>query len=238
MYRDQIGAGMGMEAVTEFRAIAFFAKNPALLYSFAFLAPALLLAGLRFRVLLPDRKAWILTGIRGLLGYFPLLLSLLLSFFIIYMVMHSSPASNHLAGIALAAVSGIIAGMIIAYYIGRKVELSIAILLERKSLSADREERYTDIRTAGSRLPVQQIIDHSGEFELARQNGSVFLGIDEKGQSVTIERATWKRSHVQIMGPPGSGNLCSRKPPARHAPSASRPEHSLTAPSNWSDWRK
>ena len=196
---------MGIEAITEFHIIAFFAKNLPLLYFLAFLVPVLLLAGLRFRILLRDQKAWILTGIRVLLGYLPLVLSFLIAFPTIYIVLNASPETSQLAGFVIATISGIIIGVIIAYHIGRKVESSVSTLLERKSLSANREQRYTDIRTASNRLPVQQTVDHSKEFELARQTESVFLGIDEDGQSVTIDRSTWKRSHVQIMGPPGSG---------------------------------
>ena len=33
----------------------------------------------------------------------------------------------------------------------------------------------------------------------------MFLGIDIAGSPVTLERSTWKSSHVQIMGPPGTG---------------------------------
>ena len=39
----------------------------------------------------------------------------------------------------------------------------------------------------------------------AAQREQIYLGQDVSGKAVTIDRKTWKTSHVQIMGPPGTG---------------------------------
>ena len=42
-------------------------------------------------------------------------------------------------------------------------------------------------------------------FTKAKGRGAVFLGLDAAEKPVFVDRATWCKSNVQIMGPPGSG---------------------------------
>ena len=196
---------MGIEDFAEFRIVAFYAENCWLLCLQAFLVPMLLLTGIRFQALLGKQSAWILTGVRVLFGYLPIAFAIFLGFLTISAIQHNSLDESLATGFWVAIASGIAIGLVVAFYIGRKIELLISNYLDEKSLNIPRDEHHTDIRTIKEKLLVQPEVNHANEFDCARRAESVFLGIDEKGKSVTIDRSTWKRSHVQIMGPPGSG---------------------------------
>ena len=113
---------MGIEDFAEFRVVAFYAENYWLLCLQAFLVPILLLAGIRFQAVLGKQSAWILTGVRVLYGYLPIALAIFLGFLTISAIQHNSLDESWATGLWIAIASGIVIVLIVAFYIGRKIE--------------------------------------------------------------------------------------------------------------------
>ena len=67
------------------------------------------------------------------------------------------------------------------------------------------KDTLTDIRHIRKELPGTVPIQFEKQFTAAELKNEMFLGVDIAGSPVTLERSTWKSSHVQIMGPPGTG---------------------------------
>ncbi len=170
-----------------------------------FCIPVLMAVGLRFTRFLKGQNSWHISMARTILGILPICLSL--AFLIVVAVVYSSPsgASIGMAGIAISSGIGIAAGLVAAYATGRRLEPRISEYLAQRTRKVGSAETRTDIRTVTEHLPGGQEIDLGKEFATAKLNDSIFLGVDSDGEPVRIDRSHWKRSHVQIMGPPGSG---------------------------------
>lgn len=90
------------------------------------------------------------------------------------------------------------------FVLGRR----LAVWLNSKEESfrkrhADRKDVLTDVRA----LHLPEKIDYRPEsyFAKAAKDGLMMLGLDEHGKTVTVPRASWVKSHIQVMGAPGKG---------------------------------
>lgn len=63
----------------------------------------------------------------------------------------------------------------------------------------------TDARTVEKNIPKAIRFDPRKYFAGANKIGHMFLGLDQFGKAVTIARDVWKKTHVQILGPTGTG---------------------------------
>ena len=104
-------------------------------------------------------------------------------------------------------LSSSITGLYLAYRTGRQFEPWVIRWTKRKTHRAGLQDKQTDIRAVHEELKgLEKLdIDLNREFSDARKNNSKYLGSTHDRTPIYIDRPTWKRSHVQIMGPPGSG---------------------------------
>ena len=105
----------------------------------------------------------------------------------------------------LFAFLGLVAGGVLAYFAGRYFEPFVIEILNKRMRNAGLKDTLTDIRHIRKELPGTVQIQFERQFTVAALKNEMFLGIDIAGSPVTLERSTWKSSHVQIMGPPGTG---------------------------------
>ncbi len=103
------------------------------------------------------------------------------------------------------AFLGLVAGGVLAYFAGRYFEPFVIEILNKRTRIAGLKDTLTDIRHIRKELPGTVPIQFDKQFTAAELKNEMFLGIDIAGSPVTLERSTWKSSHVQIMGPPGTG---------------------------------
>ena len=100
---------------------------------------------------------------------------------------------------------GLVAGGVLAYFAGRYFEPFVVEILNKQTRTAGLKDTLTDIRHIRKELPGTVPIQFEKQFTAAELKNEMFLGVDIAGSPVTLERSTWKSSHVQIMGPPGTG---------------------------------
>ena len=165
----------------------------------------LIVPGLRFAFMFREHYSWVTLAIRLLCGFIPLIV-------VVYgvFVFAGSSQIQHFDwqdgfGAFMAGGIGLAGGVVIAYLAGRRFEPWVLGKLEEHTQRAGLSETLTDIRDTQPDSQEQIQIDFEKEFERARAADEVFLGLDENEEAVTIDRRTWKSSHVQIMGPPGTG---------------------------------
>ena len=103
------------------------------------------------------------------------------------------------------AYLGLICGRSVAYFAGRHFEPFVVEILNKQTRITGLKDTLTDIRHIRKELPGTVPIQFEKQFTAAELKNDMFLGIDIAGSPVTLERSTWKSSHVQIMGPPGTG---------------------------------
>ncbi|MTZ83909.1 type IV secretory system conjugative DNA transfer family protein [Citrobacter sp. JL978] len=68
-----------------------------------------------------------------------------------------------------------------------------------------RKGSESDVKNMRDILPENIEYDPVALFDEAKARDLMLLGLDEKQKAVTVPRATWVKSHVQVMGPPGTG---------------------------------
>ncbi len=165
----------------------------------------LIVPGLRFAFMFREHHSWVTLAIRLLCGFFPLIVVVYGVFVFAGSSQIQSLVWQHGFGTVIAGGVGLAGGVVVAYFAGRTFEPWLLGKLEEHTRLAGRSEMLTDIRDTQPDSQEQIQVDFEREFERARAADEVFLGLDENGEAITIDRRTWKSSHVQIMGPPGTG---------------------------------
>ena len=165
----------------------------------------LFIFGTRVLFLFPRQHTWITYVIRVVGGAVPLTV-FLLGIAAVY------SRSGSISNVAFPQVSnivfaflGLVAGAVLAYFAGRYFEPFVIEILNKRTRIAGLKDTLTDIRHIRKELPGTVPIQFEKQFAAAELKNEMFLGIDIAGSPVTLERSTWKSSHVQIMGPPGTG---------------------------------
>ena len=165
----------------------------------------LFIFGTRVLFLFPRQHTWITYVIRVVGGAVPLTV-FLLGIAAVY------SRSGSISNVAFSQVSnivfaflGLVAGGVLAYFAGRYFEPFVIEILNKRTRIAGLKDTLTDIRHIRKELPGTVPIQFEKQFAAAELKNEMFLGIDIAGSPVTLERSTWKSSHVQIMGPPGTG---------------------------------
>ena len=169
-----------------------------------FLGPGLLIAGLRNCVMLRGAMSWSVLLWRFVFGIIPVTVATCVVLVIANVALYESFSRFSLSN-ALWMLAGVLAGLFAAYATGRKIEPAFVRFLERRTIRSGRSDMRTDIREIGAHIPDFETIVHSREFADAVAKDSMFLGIDSNRSAIHIPRPQWKKSHVQIMGPPGTG---------------------------------
>ena len=168
-----------------------------------FIMSLLGILGLRIAFASREHPSWLMFAVRFLFGFVPLAISALL---LLTVISFSSRVPEwNLLNVIVATTSGLVAGILLAYYFGRSIEPRIIEFIQQKTRRAGLKDKLTDIRQVGKQFNDSMSIDFDYEFAKARANDEIFLGHDLEGNAVTISRKIWKPSHVQVMGPPGTG---------------------------------
>ena len=170
-----------------------------------FSIPLLLAVGLRTAFLFRSYRSWITFSIRIFGSAVPVAISMLLAT-IIAAYSGTVAESNGIGSGTLAfLISGLLLGCAIAYLLGRNFEPRAVEFLERQTRRAGSSDALTDIRTVQKEFSSKEDIDLDTEIETAFDRDQVFLGVEHGQKPITIDRSYWKASHVQVMGPPGTG---------------------------------
>ncbi len=92
------------------------------------------------------------------------------------------------------------------YVIGRRLSVWLnvrdAAFLKKH---ASRKGGESDVRNMQNVLPDRIDYDPTTLFDEAKSRDVMLLGLDANSKAVTVPRAVWVKSHVQVMGPPGTG---------------------------------
>ena len=165
----------------------------------------LLIFGTRVFFLFPQQHTWITYVVRVVGGVAPITVSL----FGIAAVYSLSSSIGYVTFLQISnivfAILGLVAGGVLAYFAGRYFEPAVIEVLNKRTRIAGLKDTLTDFRHIQKELQGTVPIQFDKQFTAAELKNEMFLGIDIAGNPVTLERSTWKSSHVQIMGPPGTG---------------------------------
>ncbi len=167
--------------------------------------PLLLVVGLRILFMFRQHLSWMTIGIRIFFGVLPLLLCCVLILVVTSKSWEFLTGNLNSLATLIAVVCGLSLGFIFTYLVGRFGEPRIIGRLQRSTRSAGLNESLTDIRETRDQFTFLPRIDNDHEFDSAAKRGVIYLGQDSNSEAVTIDRQSWKTSHVQIMGPPGTG---------------------------------
>lgn len=100
--------------------------------------------------------------------------------------------------------AGVFVGILGWFMIGRWVEPWFASILHLATRKHERDS-LTDARSIQNYLPKQRQYDPRKYFDGARKRNAIFLGLDEIGRPVYVPRDKFCETHVQILGPTGTG---------------------------------
>ena len=170
-----------------------------------YLTTVFLVVSLRVLFLFRDQFSWITLGIRFCFGVLPLFACLVFIFGLASSTSGMTGGTWVSASEVIAGVLGIGTGVLLAYLAGRHFEPRLMEKLNRSTRPAGLQDRLSDIREVQQQHSDLPSIEHDEMFRQAAQREQIYLGQDVSGKAVTIDRKTWKTSHVQIMGPPGTG---------------------------------
>ncbi len=102
------------------------------------------------------------------------------------------------AGIAVGLAAGIVVWFLCRFYLQPRISKRLGVgVTERDSL--------TDARTIDEKMPQPLKYDPRKFFTSTRKKQLMFLGVDERRKSVTLSRDVWRKTHVQVVGPTGTG---------------------------------
>jgi len=102
------------------------------------------------------------------------------------------------------AIAGLIAGMVAVFYLTRYTIPHFATMLARGTRKSHDEE-LTDARTVSDLLPESVHYDPRRYFDSCQRRGEVFVGLERSKKSVTVSVQRALQSHLQLVGPTGSG---------------------------------
>lgn len=100
-------------------------------------------------------------------------------------------------GLGCGLAMGVLAWFIMRFYMQPRIARYLGC--------GSTDDFLTDARTIESHLPKPFKYDPRKYFKDAQRKGNMFLGIDERRRVVALPRDTWKKTHVQICGPTGTG---------------------------------
>ncbi len=185
--------------------ISVYAANALTAYLTLFFLSMIVVVGVRVALMFREHPSWITFGIRICCGVLPLTACLIL-----VLMLYSAPLAEFgwawaPSEVALSILGGVCLGTVIAYPLGRVIEPRVIEILHHRTRSAGIRDQKTDIRHVERQFLERPTINLHHEFRQAMDRQAVYLGHDRAGEAVTIDRPTWKTSHVQIMGPPGTG---------------------------------
>ena len=212
---DAIETFITARAVEALHAVIWMGPSKTAWFIFGAAFPTLLLGFGRISQMLPGEEAWPLSTIRGAgsLAAWGVLFASLTT--LAYMLRNQTAfwpfVGKYAAWSGFGFLAGIFTGSAARILIARYLEPVIADFLHHYTKDTANQalfdERLTDVRTVSDQLPTLdgKRIDHATFFALAKQLDAVFLGIDADDQAVMVPRQVWKKSHVQICGPTGSG---------------------------------
>jgi type IV secretory pathway TraG/TraD family ATPase VirD4 len=103
------------------------------------------------------------------------------------------------AGVGIGVVAGVL-----SWYIIRSVFQPWLCRVIGASMEG-REDHLTDVRHIDKEIPQPLQYNPSRFFTKAQKRQKMFFGIDENRQAVYIDRQKWKKTHVQVCGPTGTG---------------------------------
>ncbi len=106
--------------------------------------------------------------------------------------------------LAAGAGGGLILGALAAFIISRYVQPVIGQWVDSSTSRLD-DDQLTDARDIEKHLPAPKKYDPTKYFASAQKKNLMFLGLDEFKKPVAMRRDKWKKTHVQIMGPTGTG---------------------------------
>lgn len=169
------------------------------------IVPLLMVLGLRVTFLFRKHPSWITYAIRLFGGLVPVCFFIYLLFVLLASPDIQIVKTGSGVGTLVSVGIGLIIGGVLSYAAGRRFEPWLIAHLDDSTRQAGRTESLTDIREVQHQFRDGAEINYSGEFEKAIADDEMFLGLGLDGEAITIDRPTWKSSHVQIMGPPGTG---------------------------------
>ena len=175
-------------------------------FHFAIFCLALLFVfGTRVLFFFPRQHTWITYVVRVVGGVVPVMMSLIG----IAAVYSLSSSIGYVTFFQISAIVfaflGLVCGGVLAYFAGRYFEPFVIEMLNIRTRTAGLKDTLTDIRHIQKELQGTGPIQFEKQFTAAELKNEMFLGVDIAGSPVTLERSTWKSSHIQIMGPPGTG---------------------------------
>ncbi|MCM8921843.1 MAG: type IV secretory system conjugative DNA transfer family protein [Candidatus Thiodiazotropha sp.] len=219
----QVVDGFLIERANEALAVAvFFGPHPAAWFGAGLVPVALVFTCARIGRILPDEVAWQLTALRFVArsaGYALVISPLIVGVYLYFAKIggemawsaHNQAAfwpflSQYGKWTAAGASAGILVGYAAWAWIARHFEPWLSETLHRGTQKADRDGSLTDVRSIESQLPADNLqLDHYAVFDQARTIDAIFLGVSEHQNAVLVPRSEWKTSHVEVVGPPGTG---------------------------------
>ncbi len=169
-----------------------------------FVLACVFVVGVRILLMFREHVNWVTIGIRFCFGVLPLLACLTL-FALVLSSWGEFERNWNLFGMVTAIVCGLGAGLIFAYLTGRFVEPNLIELSHSFARPAGLPEQVTDIREVAQQFDDVPKMDFENMFAQARKRDEICLGQRDSGEPVVVDRKIWNTSHVQIMGPPGTG---------------------------------
>ncbi|MES9956976.1 MAG: hypothetical protein ABW086_08000 [Sedimenticola sp.] len=223
---EQIEIFIGDRAGEILQAVLWLGENEAAWFIIGTLSPLLVMGFGRVAQLLPDEDAWPLTWLRFIgrviaeIAFYSLGV-VAAYFFCAWMggewVWSAYDQAKFWQLVReygewslYGLLTGAVAGGFLRIAVARWVEPSVAKWLHKVTKSTANktidDEHLTDARFIVDQLPQRQgQVDHETCFAEARRQDAVFLGHDAQNRQVFIPRQRWKKSHVQICGPTGTG---------------------------------
>ncbi len=168
------------------------------------LAPTLIVFGIRCFFFLRGQNYWIVLAIRAVFGILPTIIGLVLLLVAIRWLYFSSGLAigwQHIVYLLL----GLVGGLLVATFVGRVVEPLTVGRIESLTLRSTNRESLTDIHHLKNYIPEFENVDLAKQIQKANDEDRIYLGLNPNGEAISVPRAKWKLSHVQVMGPPGTG---------------------------------
>ena len=167
----------------------------------------ILIVSARLLFMFRQHTSWITILIRS--AAFLSAISSLISVALVLIVANSEIMRQGFSSLPALLISmlALFTGMFLAYQAGRHFEPWIIKISENRILRAGSKDTNTDIRKVQDDFTgLSNVeIDLHHEFANAKRKNCLYLGVTLEGTPIEIDRAKWKKSHVQIMGPPGTG---------------------------------
>lgn len=221
---DAAAGFLAARAAETLAVVAWLGDSPARWFLVGFAVPFIFLIASRFVAMLPDERGWplfILKSVGWVAAWSAVwsvgVAALWLAFAFFGGDLSWSkrdqvafwPFVWHFLPYTFAGfLSGIVAGFVArTFAVARSLEPMVARWLHLLTAEArpKGELGRTDARTVAEILPKKIRFNLDACFEKARQRNTLFLGVGADGLSVLVDLAKFVVSHIQIVGPTGTG---------------------------------